>query len=179
MTGDIIKRDNQQYVPNYGGTTVHTDKPRQCVEKQRHYSANKGPYSQGYGLPSGHLRLWKLYHKEGRMPKNWCLWTLVLEKTPESPLDSKEIKPVYPKWNQPWIFIGRTDALAEIPILWPPYAKNWLIWKDPDAGKDGRQEEKGTTEDEMVGWHHWLNGHESEYALGVGDGQGSLACCSP
>ena len=113
------------------------------------------------------------------MPKNWCFQTLVLEKTPASPLDSKESKPVNLKGNQPWIFIWRTDAEIEVPILWPPGAKNWLTGKDPDAGKDWRQEEKGMTEDEMVGWHHWLDGHEFEQALGVGDGQGSLACCSP
>ena len=111
------------------------------------------------------------------MPKNWCLWTVMLEKTLESPLDSKEIKLVNPKRNQSWIFIGRTDA--ETPILWPPDSKNWFIGKDPDVGKDWRWEEKGTTEDEMVGWHHWLNRHEFEQAPGVGDGQGSLACCSP
>ena len=103
------------------------------------------------------------------------LWTVVLDKTLESPLDFKEIQPVDPTWNQPWIFIGRTDAEAEIPILWPPEAKNWLIGKDPDAGKDWRQEETGMTEDEMVGWHHWLDGHEFEQAPGVGDGQGGLA----
>ena len=102
----------------------------------------------------------------------------MLEKTPESPLNSKEIKPVNLKGNQTWIFTGRTNAEAETPILWPPDVKNWLIWKDPDAGKDWRQE-KETTEDEMVGWHHWLNGHEFEWTLGAGDGQGGLACCSP
>ena len=105
--------------------------------------------------------------------------TVVMEKTLESPLDCKEIKPVNPKGNQSWIFIGRTHAEAETPILWPPNAKNWLLGKDPDAGKDWGQEEKRMTEDEMVGWHHWLDGHEFEQALGVGDGQGSLACCSP
>ena len=135
-------------------------KPRQCVEKQRHYSANKGPYGQGYGLPSGHVQLWESDCKEGRMPKNWCLLTVVLEKTPESPSDSKEIKPVSPKGNQYWIFIERTEA--EVPILWPPDVKSWLIKKDLNTGKDWRQEEKETTEDEMVGWHHWLNGHEFE-----------------
>ena len=103
----------------------------------------------------------------------------MLEKTLESPLDFKEIKPVNPKVNQSWIFIGRTDALAETPILWPLDGKNWLIWKDPDAGKDWGQEEKGMAEDEMVGWHHWFKGHEFEQALGVGDGQGGLSCCSP
>ena len=113
-----------------------------------------------------------------RFLQNWCFWTLVLDKTLESPLDCKEIQPVNPKGNQSWIFIGRTDAEAETPIVWPPDAKNWLTGKDPDAEKDWRQKEKGTTEDEMVGWHHWLDGHEFEQAPGVGDGQGSL-CCSP
>ena len=109
--------------------------------------------------------------------KNWCFWTVVLEKTLETPLDCKEIWPVNPKGNQSWIFIGRTDA--EALILWPPDVKTWLIWKDPDARKDWRQEEKGTTEEEMVGWHHHLDGHEFEHVPGGGDVQGSLACCSP
>ena len=113
------------------------------------------------------------------MPKNWCFWTVVLEKTLESPLDCKEIQPVNPKWNQSWVFIRRTDAEAETPILWPPDANRWLIGKDPDTGKDWRQEEKGTTENEMAGCHHWLNGHEFEQAPGAANGQGSLACCSP
>ena len=119
----------------------------------------------------------ELGHKEGWVPKNWCFWIVVLEKTLESPLDCKVIQPVHPKGNQSWIFIRRTDA--EVPIIWPPDAKSWLIWKDPDTRKDWRQEEKGMTEDEMVGWHHRLGGHEFDQALGVGDGQGSLACCSP
>ena len=123
--------------------------------------------------------MWELENKKGWVQKNWCLLTMVLEKTLESPLDCKEIKPVNPKGNQSWIFIGRTDAEAETSTLWPPDVKNWLTEKDPDAGKDWRREEKGTTEDEMVGWHHQLNGHKSEQALGVGDGQGSLAWCSP
>ena len=118
-------------------------------------------------------------HKESRVPKNWCFWTVVLEKTLERPLDWMEIKPVNPKGNQPWIFFGRTDAEAETPILRPPDTKNRLIGKDPDVGKDWRREKKGITEDEMIGWHHWLDRHESEQALGVGDGQGSQACCSP
>ena len=122
--------------------------------------------------------MWELDYKESRVPKNWCFWTVVLEKTLESPLDCKEIKPVNPKGNQSWIFIGRTYAEAETPILWPPDVKNWLLGKDPDAGKDSRQEEKGT-EDEMVGWHHWLDGHEFVQAPVVGDGQGSLVCCCP
>ena len=133
---------------------------------------------QSYVFSSCHVWMWELDHKESWMPKNWCFWTVVLRKTLESPLDCKEIQPVYPKGNQSWIFIGRTDAEAEGPVLWPPDAKNWLIGKDPDAGKDWRQEEKGTTEDEMVGWHHQLDGHEFEQAAGVGDGQRSLACCS-
>ena len=112
------------------------------------------------------------------MPKNWHFWTVVLEKTLESPLNCKEIHPVYPKGNQSWIFIGRTDAEAEIPILWQLDVKDWLIGEDPDAGKDWRQEEKGMTEDEMAGWHHLLDGHEFEQAPGVGDGQWSLACCN-
>ena len=123
--------------------------------------------------------MWELDHKEDWAPKNWCFCTLVLEKTLESPLDYMEIQPVNIKGNQSWIFIGKTDAEAEIPILWPTDSKNWLIWKDPDAGKGWRQEEEGRTEDEMVGWHHQLNGHEFEQALGVGDGQGSLVCCTP
>ena len=121
----------------------------------------------------------ELDYKESWAPKNWCSWTVVLEMTLENPLDCKEIKPFNSKGNQSWIFLGRTDAEAETPILWPPDANNWLTGKDPDAGKDWRQEEKGTTEDEMVGWHHWLNGHEFEKAPGVGDGQGSLVCRSP
>ena len=122
--------------------------------------------------------MWELDHKEDWAPKNWCFWTVVLEKTLESPLDCKDIKLVNPKGNQPWIFIGKTDAKAEVPVLWLPDAKNWLISKDPDAGKDWRQQ-KGTTEDETVGWHHQVNGHEFEQTPGDSDGQGSLVCCSP
>ena len=125
--------------------------PRQCVEK---HSADKGPYSQGYGLPTGHIQLWELDHKEGRVPKNWCLWTVALEKTPQSPLDS-EIKPVNLKGNQPWTLIGKV----------------------PDAGKDWKQ--KRVSEDEMAGWHHWYNGHELGQTPGDGEGQGGLVCCSP
>ena len=117
-------------------------------------------------------------YKESWALKNWCFWTVVLEKTLESPLDCKEIQPVHLKGNQSWIFIGRTDAEAETPILWPPDGKNWLTGKDPVARNDWRREEKGMTEDKMVGWHHWLNGHEFEQGLGVGDEQGGLACCS-
>ena len=135
---------------------------RQHIKKQRHYFSNKGPSSQSYGFSSSHVWMWEVDYKESWAPKNWCFWTAVLEKTPESPLDGKEIQPVHPKGNQPWIFIGRTDAEAETPILWLPDVKNRLIWKDPDAGKDWRREEKGMTEDEMVGWHHRHDGHESE-----------------
>ena len=111
------------------------DQPRQHIKKQKHYFANKGLSSQSYGFPSSHVWMWELDHKEGWALKNWCIWTVVLEKIPESPLGCKEIQPVHPKGNQSWIFIGRTNAEAETPILWPPDANNWLIWKDPDAGK--------------------------------------------
>ena len=133
--------------------------------------------SQGYGFSSGHVWMSELDYKESWAPKNWCFWTVVLEKTLESPLDCKEIQPVLPERYQSWVFIGRTDVVVETPILWPPDAKSWLIWKDPDAVKDWGQEEKGMTEDEMVGWHHRLNGRESGWTPGVGDGQGGLACC--
>ena len=123
--------------------------------------------------------MWELDYKESWVPKDWCFWTVVLEKTLEIPYDWKEIQLVHPQGNQSWIFIGRTNAEAETSILWPPDVKNWLIWKDPDAGKDWRQEDMGTREDEMGGWSHWLNGHEFEQTPGVGDRQGGLACCSP
>ena len=155
------------------------DQPRQHIKKQMHYFTNKGLSSQGYSFSSGHLWMRELDYKGSWVPKNWCFWTVVLKQTLESPLDCKEIQPVHPNENQSWIFIGGTDVEAETPILWPPDVKNWLIWKDPDSGKDWGQEEKGTTGDEMVGWHHWVNGHEFEWTPGVGDGQGGLACCSP
>ena len=138
------------------------NQPRQHIKKQRYYFANKDPSSQSYGFSIGHVWMWELDYKENWVPKNQCFWTVVLEKILESPLDSKEIQSVNPKGNQSWILIGSTDAEAETPILWPPDANNWLIWKDPDAGKDWKQKEKGMTEDEMVGWHHWLDGHEFE-----------------
>ena len=125
------------------------------------------------------LVFWELDYKESWAPKKWCFWTMMLEKTLESPLDCKEIQQVHPKGNQSWIFTGRADAEAETPILWPPDVKIWLLGKDPDAGKDRRQDETGTKEDEMVGWHHRLNGYEFELTPGVGDGQGGLLCCSP
>ena len=146
------------------------DQPRYHIQKQRHYFVNKGPSSQGYGFSSGHVWMWELDYKKSWALKNWCFTTVVLEKTLENPFDYREIKPVHPKGNQSWIFFGRTDGEVESPILWPPDVKNWLIWKDPDAGKDWRQEAKGTTEDKMVGWHYWLNGHELEQALGNGEG---------
>ena len=129
---------------------------------------------------SSHVQMWQLHHKEGWAPKNWCFQSVVLEKTLESPLDCKEIKPAHPKGNESWILIGRTDDTeAEAPVLWPPDGKRWLTGKDPDTGKDWRQEEKGLTEDEMVGWHHRLNGQEFELTLEDSEGQGSLACYSP
>ena len=134
------------------------DKSGQCIKKQSHYFANEGPYSQSCGFSGSHVWMWEMDHK-GWESKNWCFWTVVLEKTLERPLDCKKIKPVNPKGNQSWIFIGRTDAGAEASILWPSDVKNWLILKDPDTGKDWRWE---MTEDEMVGWHHQLNGHEFE-----------------
>ena len=138
---------------------------------------NKGLSSQRYGFSSGHVGMWKLDYKESWVPKNWCFWTVVLEKTLESPLDCKEIQAVHPKGDQSWEFIGRTDVEAETPILWPPDAKSWLIWKDPNTGRDWGQEEERTTEDETAGWHHRLDGHGFGWNPGVGDGQGGLACC--
>ena len=128
------------------------------IIKSRDITAGKSPSSQSYGFSRSHVWMWELDYKESWAPKNWCFWTVVLEKTLESPLDCKEIQPVNPKGDQSWIFIGRTDSKAETPILWPPTEKNWLIGKDPDAGKDWRWEKKGTIEDEMVGWHHQLDG---------------------
>ena len=148
------------------------------ILKSRHHFANKRPYSQRYSFSSSQVWVWVLDHKEGWVQKNWCFWTVVLEKILQSPLDCKEIKSVNPKRNQPWIFIGRTDAKAEAPILWPPDVKNWLIGKETDAGKDGGQEEKRATEDEMIRWHHQLNGHEFKQTPEDSEGEGSLACCS-
>ena len=158
-----------------------TSKQKTFKKKQTKYPKSgglkdKSPSSQSYGFSSSHVWMWKLDYKESWALKNWCSWTVVLEKTLESPLDCKEIHAI---GNQSSVFTERTDAEAEAPILWPPDAKNWLIGKDPEAGKDWRQEEKGTREDEMAGWHHWLDGLGLEQALGVSDGQGSLVCCSP
>ena len=147
------------------------------MQKQRHYFANKDPSSQGYGFSCGHVWMWELDCEEGWVLKNWCFWTVVLEKTLECPLDCKEIYLVHSEGDQPWDFFGRNDAKAETPVLWPPHAKSWLIGKDSGAERDWGQEEKGTTEDEMAGWHHWLDGRESGWTVGVGDGQGGLACC--
>ena len=160
------------------GRKAMTSRHRQPNKKLRHYFSDKGPSSQSYGFFSSHVWMWELDHKEGWVLKNWCFWTVVLEKTIESPLDYKKIKAGSPKGNQSWIFVRITDAEAEAPILWPPDTKNWLLGKYPDAGKDWRQE-KGTTEDEMIGWHHWVNGHEFEQALGDGEGQVSQECCNP
>ena len=147
---------------------------RQHTKKQRHYSANKGPSSQSYGFFSSHAWMWELEYKDSWAPKNWCFWTVVLEKTPESPLDCKDIQPVHSEGDQPWDFFGRNDAKAESPVLWPPHVKSWLTGKDSDAGQD----KKGMAEDEMAGWHHGLDGHEFEGTQGVGDGQGGLVCCN-
>ena len=135
------------------------DQPGQHIKKQGHYFANKGPSSQGCGFSSGHVWMWELDCEESWVLKNWCFWTVVLEKTLENPLDCKEIQLVHPKEDQSWVFIGRTDAEAETPILWPPDVKNWIIGKDPDTGRDWGQEEKGKTVDEMAGWHHRLDRH--------------------
>ena len=153
------------------------DQPRQHSKKQRHFFVNKRQSSQSCGFSNSHVWMWELDYKESWAPKIWCFWTVVLEKTLESPLDCKEIQPVHSTGDESWVFIGRADGEAETPIIWPPDGKNWFIWKDPDAGKDWGLEEKGTTEDEMW-WHHQLNGHEFGYTLGAGDGQGGLACCS-
>ena len=150
---------------------------KQMVEPRNHLYPFLSQRSL-YISSSSHVWMWELDPKEGWVLKNWCFWIIVLQKTLESPLDCKEIKSVNPKGNQPWIFNGRSDAEAEVPVFWPHDVKNLLIGKDPDAGKDWRQK-KGITEDEMVGWHHWLNGHEFEKPPGDSEGQGSLACCNP
>ena len=154
------------------------DKPIQHIKMQRHHFTNKGPYSQSYGFSSSHIWMWELDHKESWARKNWCLRIVVLEKILRVPWTARRSNQSILKENQSWIFIGRTEAEAETSILWPPDAKIWLTEKDIDAGKNWRQE-KGRTEDEMVGWHHCLNGREFEQAPGVGDGQWSLVCCSP
>ena len=146
------------------------------IKKQRHYFANKGPSNQDYGFSSSRVWMWELDYKESWVLKNWCFWTVVLEKTLGSLLDCKEIQPVHTKGNQPWIFVGRTDAEAETLVLCPPAARSWLIGKDPDAGEDWRQEKKGITEDEMVGWHHCLKGREFEKI--PGDSEGRKVWCA-
>ena len=171
MTAAMKLKDTYSWKESY-------DQPRQYIEKQRHYFVNKGSFIQGYGFSSGHVWMWELDYKESWAPRNWWFWTVVLEKNLESPLNCKEIQPVHSKGDQSWVFIGRTAVEAETPILWPPDAKSWLIWKDPDAGRDWGQEEKGMTEDEMAGWHHRLDAYEFGWTLGIGDGQGGLACCN-
>ena len=153
------------------------DQPRQHIKKQRHYFANKGLSSQGYGFSSGHVWMWELDYKKSWALKSWYFWTVMLKKTLESLWDYKEIKPVNPKGNQPWIFTGRTDVEDEALILRPPDGKSWFIGNNPAAGKDWGQEKKRATEAEMVGWHHGLNGHEFEQTPGDTGGQGSLVCC--
>ena len=152
------------------------DQPRQHIEKQRNYFVNKVLSSQGYGFSSSHVWMRELDYKGSWALKKWCFWTVVLEKTLESPLDCKEMHPVHPKGDQAWVFIGMSDAEAETPILWPPNLKSWLIGKDPEAGKDWGQEEKDMAKDEMVGWHQWLHGHGFGWTPRVGDGQVGLAC---
>ena len=154
------------------------DKTRQYIKKQRHHFVDKCPYSQSYGFPTSHVWMWQLDHKEGWVPKNWCLRIVVLEKILESPLDCMEIKSVNPKGNQSWIFIGSTDAEVEAPNLWPSDVKSQLTGKNPDAKKDWGQK-KGVTEDEIIVWHHRLNGCEFEQTPGDSERQGSLASCSP
>ena len=150
----------QYYLKMFAPWTKGYDRPRQHIKKQRHYFTNKVPSSQNYGFSSSHVWMGALDYKESWVLKNWCLWTLVLEKTLESPLDCKDIQSVHAKGDQSWVFIGRTDVEAETPILWTPDVQNQLTGKDPEAGIDWRQEEKGMTEDEMVGWNHQRNGHE-------------------
>ena len=154
------------------------DQPRQHIKKQRQYFANKGPCSKGYGFSSSHVWMWELDYKENWMLKNWCFWPVVLEKTLESPLDCKEIQPVHPKGDHSGCSLEGLMLKLNLQYFWPPDVKSWLIWKDPDAEKDWGQEEKGTTEDEMVGWHHQLDGHGFGWTPGVGDRQGGQACCS-
>ena len=171
--------DNKEFKSEFGKITADGDcshEIKRCLllgrkvmtnlnsvlKSQRHYFANKGPFGQGYGFSSGHVWMWELDYKESWVLKNWCFWTIVLEMTLESPLDCKEIQPVHPKGDQSWVFLGRTDAEAETPVLWPPHAKSWLIGQSPDAGRGWGREEKGTTEDKMVGWHHRLDGHGYE-----------------
>ena len=155
------------------------DKSGQHIKKQRHYFANKSPSSQRYGFSNSHVQMWELDHKEGWELKDWWFLMVVLEKILRSPLDRRKIKSVNPKGNKPWMCIGSTFAEAEAPILWLPDVKSWITGKDPDAGKDWRQKEKGMTEDEITGWHHRLNGHEFKQTPEVGYGQGSLVCYSP
>ena len=164
------------YCTQYSNIIIWTF--RQHIKKQRHYFVNTGLSSQSYVYSSSHVWMWELDHKDGWALKNWCFWTVVLKKTVESLLDCKEIKSVNPKGNQSWICIGTTDAKAEAPIFSPPDMNNWLIGKDLEPGKDWKQEEKGMTEGEMIGWHHWIDGLEFEQTPGIGDGQGCLACCS-
>ena len=152
------------------------DKPRHHIEKQRHHFTDKGPYSQSYGFSSSHVQMWEMEIKKAEHQRIDAFKLCWMKNHLESPLDCKEINPVNPERNQPliWIFIGRTDAEVENPVLWPPDAKNWLTGKDPDAGKDWKQEKKEATEDEMVGWHHWLKRHAFDQTLGIGDGLGAL-----
>ena len=155
------------------------DQPREHIKKQRHYFANKGPSSQSYGFSSSHVWMWELDYKESWALKNWCFWTVVLEKTLESPLDRKKIQSVHPKGNQSWIFIWRTDALAEAPVVWSLNANSWLFRKVPDVENDWGQKENWSPEDEMARRQHQCSGHELGHTLGDGVEQGGLAFSSP
>ena len=168
-------RGTRDQIENIHWITENYDQPTQHIKKQK----QTWLCQQSYGFSRSHVWMWELDHKEDWALKNWWFWIVVLGKILESPLDCMEIKPVSPKGNQPWIFTGRTDAEAEAPILWPPNVKSQFIRKDPDAGKDWRQEEKGITEDEIIRWHHQLNGHEFKQTLGDSGEQRSLSCCSP
>ena len=153
------------------------DQPRQILKSGDIFCQQRS-IQPSYGFSSGHVQMWELDHKESWALKNWCFWTVLLQKTLESPLDCKEIQPVHSEGDQPWDFFGRNNAKAETLVLWPPHAKSWLIGKDSDAERDWGQEELGTTEDEMATWHHWLNEREFEWTPGVDDGQGGLAYCN-
>ena len=152
------------------------DQPRQYIQNQRHCFSNNCPSSRSNGFSSDNVWMWELDCEESWVPKIWCFWSVVLEKTLESPLDFKEIQLVYSKGDQSRVFFGRNDAKTETPVPWPPHAKCWLTGKHSDAGRDLGQEEKGMTKDELAGWHHQLDGHEFEWTPGVGDGPGGLTC---
>ena len=171
-------QSQRKAMPKNAQTTTQLHSSHMPAKKSSNSPSQASTASEPWTFSSSHVWMWELDYNESWAPKNWCFWTVVLGKTLESPLDCKEIQPVHSEGGQPWVFTGRTDVEAETPMLWSPVAKNWLICKDSDPGKDWGQEEKGMTEDEMAGWHHWLNEHEFGWTPGVGDGQGGLVCCS-